>query len=111
MAVLKKAAKKAVPKKAVPKVEAPKQIVLSQEQYDTLSSVSTEISSLIYALQGVFVNESDNIREVACQIGVIKANLDANHTKLSDIVTAVDPNPYVWEYDSDDDDNDDEENN
>ena len=111
MAVLKKAAKKAVPKKAVPKVEAPKQIVLSQEQYDTLSAVSTEISSLIYALQGVFVNESDNIREVACQIGVIKANLDANHTKLSDIVTAVDPDPYVWEYESDDEDNDDDDKN
>jgi hypothetical protein len=110
MAVLKKAAKKAA-KKAVPKVEAPKQIVLSQEQYDTLSSVGTEINSLIYALQGVFVNENDNVREVAFQVGVIKANLDAQHTKLSDIVTAVDPNPYVWEYDSDDDDNDDEENN
>lgn len=109
MAVLKKAAKKAA-KKAVPKVEAPKEIVLSQERYDTLSSVSTEISSLIYALQGVFVNENDNIREVAFQVGVIKANLDAQHTKLSEIVSDIDPNPYVWEYDSDDD-NDDEENN
>lgn len=110
MAVLKKAAKKKAAKKAVPKVEAPKEIVLSQERYDTLSSVSTEISSLIYALQGVFVNENDNIREVAFQVGVIKANLDAQHTKLSQIVSDVDPNPYVWEYDSDDD-NDDEENN
>lgn len=111
MAVLKKAAKKKAAKKAVPKVEAPKEIVLSQEQYDTLSAVSTEMNSLIYALQGVFVNENDNIREVAFQVGVIKSNLDAQHTKLSDIVTAVDPNPYEWQFDLDDDDNDDEENN
>lgn len=107
MAVLKKAAKKAVPKKAVPKKEEPKQIVLSQDQYDALASISTEISSLIYSLQGVFVNDSDNVREVAFAIGVFKSNIEKQYSKLNEIVVDVDPNPYVYDWEEEDS----EENN
>jgi hypothetical protein len=107
MAVLKKAAKKAVPKKAVPKKEEPKQIVLSQDQYDALASISTEISTLIYRLQTVFVNDSDNVREVAFAIGAFKSEIEAQYSKLNEIVTDVDPNPYVWDFDEDDDNDED----
>lgn len=102
-------AKKAAKKKAVPKVEAPKQIVLTQEQYDTLVSIKSDITSLSWNLSSTFSSEGDNIREVAFNIGVIQAKLDVQQSKLDDIITAVDPNPYVynpedWDNVSDDDD-------
>lgn len=102
MAVLKRATKKAVPKKAVPKKEEPKQIVLSQDQYDALASISTEINSLIFNLQDVFVSDSDNVREVAFRVGIFKSNIERQYSKLNEIVTDVDPNPYVYDWEEDD---------
>jgi len=103
MAVAKKAAKK-----AVPKVEEPKQIILTQEQYDDLVSIKSELSTISWNLYGTLSSESDNVREVAFNIGVIQAKLDVQQSKLDGITTAVDPNPYVW---NDEDWNDDEEEN
>lgn len=110
MAVLKRAAKKAA-KKAVPKKEAPKQIVLSQDQYDALVSISTDINLLIYTLQGVFANDNDSVRNVAFEIGVFKSNMETQYSKLNEIVSDVDPSPFEWEFELDDDENDEEENN
>ena len=110
MATTKKVAKKAA-KKAVPKVkvEEPKQIILTQEQYDALVSIKSELSTISWSLASTFSNKSDNVREVAFNIGAIQAKLDVQQSKLDDITTAVDPNPWVynpdeWEDVSDDDD-------
>lgn len=106
MATIKKAAKKAA-KKAVPKVEEPKQIILTQEQFDTLVSIKSELSSLSWELKSTFSDDADNARQIAFAIGVAQSKLDEQQSKLDDITTAVDPDPYDWaneDWSSDDDD-------
>lgn len=111
MATIKRAAKKAA-KKAVPKVKAPKQIILTEAQFDILEGVKDELNNLTYSLSYAFTNESNNIREVAFEIGTIKNKIDIQQEKLNDIVATIDPNPIEFDFSFDeDDDNEDEDNN
>ena len=106
MAIAKKTAKKKAAKKAVPKVEAPKQIVLTQEQFDTLESIKNELDSLTDKLLNTFSqsDSNENLKSIGFEIGRIYEGFTEQYNKLYVVVTDVDPNPYVWGLEDDSDD-------
>ncbi len=94
MATAKKAAKKAVPKV----VEEVKQIVLTQEQYEELRNIKFNLVIANVNLAEAFSDEEQNIRQVAFEIGKIQARLDVEETRLSNLIEAIDPDPYdAWQ--------------
>ncbi len=89
MATAKKAAKK-----AVPKVEEVKQIVLTEEQYAELRNIKLNLVINNVNLADAFSDEEQNIRQVAFEVGKIQARLDVEETRLSNLIDAIDPDPY-----------------
>jgi len=101
MAILKKAAKKAVPKVK----EQPKQIVLTQEQYDELVNFKWEISRISYEIKDICTDEDNNPRKVAFELGALQIRVDKIYTDLDRITDDIDPVENVWGNDEDDDNN------
>lgn len=106
MATTKKAAKKKAAKKQVSVQEEPKQIILTQEQYDDLTNIKSELSGLSWELSNIFSNDEKGVRELAFEIGALHHRLDAQQTKLDTIVTDIDPDPIDWDNYSFDEDED-----
>ena len=101
MAILKKAAKKAVPKVK----EQPKQIVLTQKQYDELVNFKWEISRISYEIKDICTDEDNNPRKVAFELGALQIRVDKIYTDLDRITDDIDPVENVWGNDEDDDNN------
>ena len=107
MATTKRVAKKAA-KKAVPKVkEEVKQIVLTQEQWDDLSSIRFALTAIGYELEGIFNDEDKNARQIAFEVAKACKELTDQQSKLDKITDDTDPNPvdYWDEFEGDDNDN------
>jgi len=101
MAILKKAAKKAVPKVK----EQPKQITLTQEQYDELVNFKWEISRISYEIKDICTDEDNNPRKVAFELGALQIRVDKIYTDLDRITDDIDPVENVWGNDEDDENN------
>lgn len=110
MATTKRVAKKAA-KKAVPKVEKVKQIVLTQEQFDTLASIKNELDDLTDKLLSTFnqYDTNDNLKSIGFEVGRTYEGIINQYNKLTGLVVDIDPNPvedYSWdEFEGDDNDN------
>lgn len=99
-------AKKKAAKKAVPKVEKPKQIVLTQEQFDSLESVKNQLDILTSKLLSAFneYNTNQSLKSVGFEVGRIYEGLTDQYNQLYVLVMDVDPNPYTWQSEDDEDD-------
>jgi hypothetical protein len=100
MAIIKKAAKKAVSKVK----EEPKQIILTQEQYDELVNFKWELSRISYEIKDICTGEDNNPRVVAFELGALQIKLDKIYTDLVVITDDIDPIPLP-DWSNDDDDN------
>ena len=100
MAIIKKAAKKAVPKVK----EEPKQIVLTQNQYDELVSLKWEINSISNQIETISTDEFKSPRQVVFDMGVLHVRTEKLSMDLDTIIIDVDPEPLP-NWGDDDDDN------
>jgi hypothetical protein len=102
------AVKKRAAKKAVSKVEEVKQIVLTQEQWNQLSSVRFTLTTLSFDLESAFDDEDKSIRQVAFEIAKVYKDLLVEQSKLDKIVDATDPDPIeeiTWDEDEEEEEN------
>jgi hypothetical protein len=83
MATIKKAAKKAVPKEV-------KQIVLTQEQFQKLSDIRSNLSSFMWELESAFDKEK-SIGQAAFEVGKTYSRLSEDQSKLDKILDSIDP--------------------
>ena len=99
MATRKKAAKKAVPKE-----EAPKQIIMSAQQFEDLRSVKQLLDTATDDLRDLAKDSLVDITpmNIGFQIGAIHKALLEAYTKASSLDSDLDPDPIVYDWETDD---------
>jgi DNA repair ATPase RecN len=88
-------------------VEEVKQIVLTQEQFDTLTEIRDSLDTISEVLNGI--DGDENLFEMGKQVGNATSEIINSFNSLDEIIDELDVDSYDVEFESEDEDEDEDE--
>ena len=84
--------------------EVVKQIVLTQEQFDTLINIYTELDRATDQISELVLKEYNQI-QLGYNLGMINNDLQRAYNTIDELTDAINPNRNSWFDDEDEDEN------